>query len=343
MNLRSTLLLTLALTVGASAAFAASTVTYTCDASIDATAAGTCNYLQTNIASLYTSTFNNIDASIYIEETSPTGLGSSSQYYNYVTYSQYKNALVSTASSDAVDTSVLANLGLDTTAYGSKNVEITGALGTTLGFSSLTGTTAGGSSCTLGTLGCYDGVIDIVTPAGLSAETSGSQSIYWDQLGGSIGSTQYDFYSIVQHETDEILGTSSCISTQSSLTDGCGSGVPSAVDLFRYSSSGTLVLLNSTPGAYFSYNGGATDGAGAGVYYNTIANGDDYADFINNCAQVQDAEGCLGAAQNINTDGKAEINILDAVGYNTTAPEPGTWFMLATGLAGVAAIRRRRA
>jgi hypothetical protein len=72
--------------------------------------------------------------------------------------------------------------------------------------------------------------------------------------------------------------------------------------------------LSTTPGAYFSYNGGATKGAG-GAVYNTLANGNDYADFSSACAFVQDATGCLGLDLNINTDGDAEINILDAVGY----------------------------
>ena len=102
----------------------------------------------------------------------------------------------------------------------------------------------------------------------------------------------YDFYGIVEHETDEILGTSSCISTgPPSLTNGCaGQGqpaTPAAVDLFRYSGTGKLASvfsLSTTPGAYFSYDGGVTNGTsgtnGKAVFYNTLADGDDYADSV---------------------------------------------------------------
>ena len=54
-----------------------------------------------------------------------------------------------------------------------------------------------------------------------------------------------------------------------------------------------------------------------GAIYNTVANGNDYADFASNCMFVQDGTGCLGGAGlDITNDGGAEINILDAVGYN---------------------------
>ena len=76
----------------------------------------------------------------------------------------------------------------------------------------------------------------------------------------------------MEHETDEVLGTSSCISTQGpSLTDACGGSDPSAVDLFRYNGSGNRVLIDTTPGAYFSYNGGVSNGVPDGAFYNTIS------------------------------------------------------------------------
>jgi hypothetical protein len=59
---------------------------------------------------------------------------------------------------------------------------------------------------------------------------------------------------------------------------------------------------------------------------------------------VQDAEGCSGvdAGISILNDGGAEINILNAVGYDvkssstTATPEPGTVAMLRLGLLGMA-------
>jgi hypothetical protein len=91
--------------------------------------------------------------------------------------------------------------------------------------------------------------------------------------------------------------------------------------------------------AYFSYNGGVTNGA-AGALYNTLSNGDDYADFTSTCAHVQDGIGCPGASFDITNDGNSEINILDAEGFNLATPEPGTWILFAGGLA-VLLLRRR--
>ena len=49
---------------------------------------------------------------------------------------------------------------------------------------------------------------------------------------GWIGPSQYDFFTTVQHETDEIIGTASC------AFNACGGTHIAAVDLFRYQSNG---------------------------------------------------------------------------------------------------------
>jgi len=128
------------------------------------------------------------------------------------------------------------------------------------------------------------------------------------------------------------------------LSDGCGGTNASAADLFRYDSNGR-VFESSTPGAYFSDNGG---GNTTGALYNTNASGEDYGDFSSNCSFVQDATGCLGQSFSITTDGsKPEITILDAVGYNlntdvAATPEPGSIALLGTGMVSLAGILRRR-
>ncbi len=299
----------------------AGTVTYTCDPTIDAEVAGTCNYLNTTIAGFYASRFTNASANIYIQY-GITGLGGSSQFLNNVSYSTYRNALIAHSSGDVIDTAAIASLPTTEPAiFNSGSVVVSTALGTALGFSSLTGITSSGGSCSFPGAGCYNAVITVTTQANLTASQPG-QTLYFRQQGGTQGPLAYDFYTVVQHETDEVLGTTSCIdTTAATLADGCGGTNASAVDLFRYSGASTRVFESTTPGAYFSYNGGVTKGAD-GAIYNTLSNGNDYADFVSNCVFVQDATGCLGGTFDITNDGAAELAILDAVGFNINVVAP---------------------
>ena len=304
-------------------------VVYTCDPSI---ATATCTYLNTTVAGWYNDTFTNANASIYITYGT-TGLGSSTAYPNSITYAQYLSAVTANTNKSAIQTSALAALGTyDTPAYNGGNIGLTGALAATLGYPGLNGITtpaSGENLCALGTTGCYNTIITITNDPGTP--------LYYDNLGGAEPGDAYDFYGTVAHETDEVLGTSSCTHTNNAgtaLSDGCGAGVPSAVDLFRYSSAGNLVLassLDGTPGQYFSYDGGTTNDAngvaGTPKVYNTLFNGDDYADYTSSqpdCGTdiaVQDAEGCPGedSGLSILNDGGSEIKILNAVGYDTPA------------------------
>jgi hypothetical protein len=335
-------------------------ITYTCSANIDSTDPNACATLNSTVAGYYSSTFSNANANIYITLGS-TGLGQSETFNNYVSYSAYIAALTANPNQDALQASALAALNTyDSGPYGSGEVELTAALGSALGFTDLTGIIEGAASgngdpCTLGvSANCYNGIITI----------SNTQGLYYDDQGGTEFTGQFDFYAVVQHETDEVLGTASCISTTSgsgNLTDPCDSdthinGTPSAVDLFRFNSSGNLALnsacvgLSSCPsGAYFSYNGGVTNGAD-GFVYNTSANGDDYADFaFSGCSGPFSIQGAVSCGANgspsdkgltILNDGGAEINILNAVGFDL-APEPATFGLFGISLAILGLARRR--
>jgi hypothetical protein len=339
---RSSVFVVLSLATTASAF--AGNLTYTCEASgLGPVPAAVCDYLNTTIAGLYDSAFSNANANIYIEYGG-TPLSENTPARNYVSYTAYLTALTNTASGDTLDVDALKALNnLDTAIYGSGNVEVTPALGTALGLSGMNGLNANGNPCSLTSPGCYDGLITM----------SNTASFYY--RSGSETSSQTDFYSAVEHETDETLGTASCISTGGgTLSNACsGTNTPSAADLFRYSSAGQLIAtsaLSTTPGAYFSYNGGLTNGA-YGAVYNTLANGDDYGDFVSGCPTavlVQDALPCAGhdAGLNITNDGPGgtagpEINILDAAGFNLATPEPGTWGTFAFGLAALGVIAWR--
>lgn len=313
--MRKVLTLAAGLALGVSLANAG-TISYTCDPGI---AAATCNYLNTTVAGLYSSTFTDANADIYITYGT-TGLAQTQTAFNVVSYNAFVAALAANTNMSALQSSALSALNTyDSGPYGSGNVDITASLATALGLTGLTdsGVPVGSSTpCALGTTGCYNAEITVTNDP--------STPLYYDNLGGTEASDAYDFYATVEHETDEVLGTSSCIDTGSgSLSDGCdsfGPGTPSAADLFRYSAPGSLILdssLSTSSGAYFSYNGGATNGdfgpAGAKLY-NTLANGDDYADFVSSSPDcgtnqvVQDAEGCPGedAGLNILNDGKGK-------------------------------------
>jgi hypothetical protein len=336
-NFRVTSLIVFLLALG-SGIPAHANLAYTCDPNINTTVPGMttlCTTLQNTLQPLYNNTFKSIangNYAIYIQFGN-TGLGQSTTgFQNSVSYSLYATALgtSATASGNPIQTAAVSALSTyDKTAYStpsatvSGSVNITSALGTALGFPDMIGTTSAGAFCvTPGVAPCYNGIITIVN----------TPSILYFRTGPAITSTQYDFYGVVEHETDEVLGTSSCISTTgagNTLVNSCaGTNTPSAVDLFRYQSAGNLVLdsaLSTTPGAYFSYNGGTTNGA-SGKYYNTLANGADYADFASPTPcqfqlNIQDAYGCPGQNANVDitNDGGAEINILNAVGYQLAA------------------------
>ncbi len=85
------------------------TIVYTCDPSIDATAPGTCSYLNTTIAGIYATTFANANANIYIQ-FGITGLGESAQYLNFVSYGSYLSALQLHSSGDVIDVDSLVSL-----------------------------------------------------------------------------------------------------------------------------------------------------------------------------------------------------------------------------------------
>jgi PEP-CTERM motif len=323
----------------------AGSLTYTCDPSIGA---ATCNYLNTTIAGLYNSTFTNLNADIYITYGT-TGLGSGENPINAIPYSTYLSDYATNAAASGNPNQATALTSLNnyaTPVYSGTSVQISGALGEALGISAsdlLGFDSAGNSGCTLSSAGCYEDVLTI---------TSDPSTLLFYR-SGSIDPDAYDFYSVVEHETDEAFGTVSCIETQDpTLMNNCD-GNESAADLFRYQSFGNLIpdsSLSTTPGAYLSYNGGVTNALGTGVFYNTLSNGDDYGDFVGSygcptAPYIQDGEGCPGfAGLDITNDGGAEINMLNTVGFdlNTSAvPEPSTFVLIGAGL-GILGILHRR-
>ena len=323
-------------------------IVYTCASNVPTSV---CNYLNTTVAGYYNNIFTNANANIYIQ-FGTTGLGASDGFINLVHYTPYVTAMTNKPVKSSIQASALSAINTYATpAYGTQNIMgISVSLGTALGFTDLLGINAAETaSCTPYTSGCYNEVITVADPA---SQEQGGFSLYYDDQGGTETANQYDFYAVVQHETDEVLGTSSCISTQNSsgLTDECdgpvsgSNGIPSTVDLSRYSSPGKLALdtaPSTTAGQYFSFDGGVHYGVGGDggspKVYNTLDNGDDFADYISSSPDcgtnqaVQDAEGCPGedAGLSILNDGESEITILNTDGFDIpesvlTSPAPGS-------------------
>ncbi|HVW08940.1 MAG TPA: NF038122 family metalloprotease [Bryobacteraceae bacterium] len=369
-----------------SAPLLVSNVTYICQQSdpsnnIVGISSSLCQTLNTTVANQYGLVFSNVNASIYIQYGGiGSAVGENTQYYNTVTYSSYLAALQG-ASSGAADSTALSNLS-GSNPYGSGlGVAVTSALDSALGLTGAhgicinsTGACTGTQnpldmsmgSCAIGSANCYNDIITI----------SNSSPFYYDS--GNYSSGEYDFFTVVEHETDEALGTASCLlNGTNTLGAGCGNGIwgISPTDLFRYIAPGLAgftvtgtggsnlaVTLGQgeysspdlgpdTQGAYFSIDGGNTALAD---FYNST-NGPDYGDLATICKHVQDAIGCSQAGGiNILNDGGTELAMLDAVGYTLTAqgqslsaayvdtPEPSTVAMLVLGVGGFRLLRRRR-
>jgi hypothetical protein len=286
-------------------------LTYTCDSSITAIS-GVCSYLNSTIAALYTSRFTNVNANIYITFGS-TGLGQNQSAINEFSYSAFRTALQN-GLSDANDTTAFTDSVTATNPIDSSyDVYLTNANARALGFSATTGLTATGSSfCTIGTTGCYDAVLTV------SSSELSAGNLYFRSDSG-IASNQYDFYSVVEHETDEILGTLSC------SFPSCGSHI-AAVDVYRYQSNGARSFAAGNNSSCATSKSGnacfSIDGVHMLQQYNNLNNGEDSGDWDTNCSAplVQDAEGCPGIAS-LDISPTAEILVLDVIGYTSVAAQ----------------------
>ena len=346
-------------------------VSYTCDASVGA---DLCNQLNHTLGTEYAEIFTNAAANIYITMGAlPSGvIAHNEEYYTTVYYTDYYNALKASIHGPA-DVSAVASLPAPPSGLAGNfsnpvnpgyQVSLTSALDAALGF---TGAYGPRLQCLPGISTCFNGIITL-SNASLPNGTSVFDSS--DSDGGSNG--KYDFFTVVQHETDEVLGTGSCIEAGAHvITDHCLNGFwgISASDLFRYvgpaqrglsiDSKGSVTIPSATP--FFSIDGGVT-----GITNLSKSSvGDDYGDLPTVCQHVQDSVGCTNwpagtnrRGMDLTNDGGVEIAMMDAIGYQLTgsgqrisaasldyAPEPSSIGLVSIGfgLSGVLWRRRKTA
>jgi hypothetical protein len=311
------------LTAGASAYASALDIIPTFDTSItsDPNAAvieGTIN----SVINYYDTTFTTATASpidVTIDFKEGGGLGASSTLVGQVSYQAFINALVAASSGGATDTTALAHLpiGPNNPVNGSTVIDVKTANLRALGFA------------TALPPGVFDGVITLNT----SLTTPGSPG----------SSLQYSLFAVTSHEIDEVLGLGSFAGSAGShgFFD-----QPSPEDLLRYNGTGGRSFTsNSLAKAYFSL-----DGTTLLKQFDNQNDGGDFGDWQSNplpsgvAPSVQDAFATIGSSPTLATDaGTPEIIALDAIGYNlASVPEPGTLFLLGTGLATVLASKRRK-
>ncbi len=223
-----------------------------------------------------------------------SGLGMSSTYGGTVSYQSVYNALVSDAKT-VNDATALAHIpsGTINPVDGSSSVHLATANQRALG---INGNPPPGQSDS--TIFVNMSIINI------------------DRV--TINPSHYDLMAVVSHEIDEALGTAS----------GLGDPNSSAVDFFRYSSSGARSYTTSGDDAYLSIDGGVTDL----VRYNQSATGD-YGDWWSTGAhtpRVQDAFGTAGATPNLGV----ELTLLDVIGYNLVTVPPAAPAIKSSGVSG---------
>ena len=248
---------------------------------------------------VYQSAFSDpITVSVTFKEMT-SGLGQSSWSYYTFSYSTFRSALVTEATTPD-DATALAHLPVQTgnPVNGNQSIQIKNAQAYDLGLVS------GTSGENVGTISLKTSIMNL----------SSAQN----------DPTKYSLFSTACHEIDEVLATGSALDQVYSGQD-TSAGPIFSEDLFRYDGSGNRSYTTSTTAtSYFSLDG-TTDLA----QFNQDPSGD-YGDWysVNGgvVPQVQDAF----ATPDTSPVPGVELRVLDVLGYHRVVQEPAPAFVSAT-------------
>lgn len=237
--------------------------------------------------------------------TMSDGLGQSDTNYDTLSYSAFRAAVASRATS-ANDMTALAHLPNTASFNGISNVIATRPLWRALGFS------------------------NEISPGADSTISLNTGLMNFSRTGPQ-NPDNYDLQTVVMHEISEVLGVGGGGSNLGSSDQATTMG---SLDVFRYSAPGvSSYTTSSSANAYFSIDGGTTNIRG----FNQDGQGD-YADWLSTATPyVQDAFGTPGTYSDL---AAPELTAYDVVGY-TVVPEPMACSLIGLGAIGV--LRRRRA
>jgi len=308
------------------------------DASNAASVEFAINTAISTIDALYT---NDGTVNIVFAQASGSFVGESETADYGTSYADYVGLLNATSAQEPTNTvltTALANLSSgNQPGSGGQVLFTTADAQIALGLGAASGVTGcfGSSGSFVSTCGqLYDGVVTLSSTVSLNYTTA--------PVAGA-----YSAISGAEHEIDEMLGGGGQGSTLNAIADGLTAfdsdiGVQ---DLYRYAAPGVASFSTSgSATAYFSITGGVTDIVG----FNQNSSGD-FGDFAQSgsaigefspTGDVQSAFGTPGIVPAYTT-ASPEFEMMEAIGYDGVVPEPTSWAVLGSAVAGLLAMRRR--